>query len=794
MKPFYPENKLYSLAILSILLVFTISGCSLTRGLKDNEYLVRKITVDSVDQEFSDASLLYVDRLQQPNSWFNLQLYYLFNKKGNKDIGEPPAILDSALIEFSRLQIEKFLRNKGYLKASVASAIKTQKKKAFITFTAKQGPMFRIRNVQDSIPDPNVQVLYRINRRRFSHVQPGGRFDTDSLAYDRDAFYQIMKQNGYYDFYRQYMNYNYDSTFNSSVVDIKVLIDNPAGKKNHPIYKINNTLITIATSTGRTTGNADTLRVDSQFTFVDYSRRFKPNAVLRYVFQHKGDIYNIDQQTLTTSRLSELNVFRNVPNPIYTKTPDSVNHLLNSRIDIIPLKRMSDRIEAEYLHSGPAFFDFWSGSGYGFNIGNTFSNRNLFKQAEILQIKLNYSVLFAGNTTTLPGAIQNQDFKIGANLVYPRIISPFNLPSLGKYGVPHTTFASSFQLFYQNGLVKRRSFINSLTYDWMETSRKQHSLTPISIEFSNGTIDPTARDILLSQNRYSYVYLIGRTVFTASTQYTYQLNFNKLNSLANFVYFRGTIDLGGNTLALISRVLNTRRDSLGQRTLFGHAFAQYAKADVDLRFYRNLGGNEQQFVFRFNPGLGLPFGNSNQLIFERNFYAGGANDIRAWLPRTLGPGNFNRAIYKDNNIRDRLKYLDQFGEIKIIGNMEYRYKIANDFFGTKLKGATFIDFGNVWRLDETVENPGGQFKFNNLFNSTAVGIGTGLRFDLTFFVFRLDAAFKFKDPQFTGADQYVLIKHFSNLFKQGDFKKTYKATNNEDYRFMQLNFGIGLPF
>lgn len=771
-----------------------VGGCSLTRGLKDKQYLIRKIKVDSVDKEFSDMSLLYVDRLQQPNSWFNLQLYYTFNKKGNKDIGEPPSILDSTLIEFSRLQIEKFLRNKGYLKAAVSTKIDTQKKKAFITFTAKQGPLFRIRNIQDSIADPNVQVLYRINRRRFSHVQPGGRFDTDSLAYDRDAFYQVMKQNGYFDFYRQYMNFNYDSTFNSGVVDIKVMIDNPIGKKAHPVYKINNTLITISTSGGRTTGNADTLRVDSQFTFVDYSKRFKPDAVTRYVFQHKGDIYNIDQQTLTTSRLSELNVFRNVPNPVYTKVPDSTNKALNSRIDIIPLKRMSDRVEAEYLHSGPAFFDFWSGSGYGFNIGNTFSNRNVFKRAEILQLKFNYSVLFGGNQNINSSAIQNQDFKVGANLIYPRIISPFNLPTLGKYGVPHTTFASSFQLFYQNGLVKRRSFINSLTYDWMETSRKQHSLTPISIEFSNGTIDPIARDTLLSQNRYSYVYLIGRTVFTASTQYTYQLNFNKLNTLSDFVYFRGSIDLGGNTLSLISKALNTSRDTLGQRKLFGYTFAQYAKADIDLRFYRNLGGNERQFIFRINPGIGLPFGNSEQLIFEKNFYAGGANDIRAWLPRTLGPGKFNRASYTDNNIRDRLKYLDQFGEIKIIGNLEYRYKIANDFFGSKLKGATFIDFGNVWRLHETVENPGGQFKFNNLFNSTAVGVGAGLRFDLTFFVFRLDAAFKFKDPQFDGADQYVLIKHFSNLFRQGDFKKTYKVTNNEDYRFMQLNFGIGLPF
>ncbi len=795
MRSFYPETKLYSLAILSILLVFVVSSCSLTRGLKDNQYLVRGVKVDSVDKEFSESALLYVDRLQQPNSWFNLQLYYLFNKKGNKDLGEAPAILDSNLVEFSRLQIQKYLRNKGYLKTQVISDIKTKNKKAYLTFTARQGPLFRIRNVQDSIGDTNVQALYRVNRRRFSHVQPGGRFDMDSLAYDRDEFYQVMKQNGYYDFYRQYMNYNYDTTFNNSVVDIKVMIDSPPGRKFHPIYKINNTLITIATSNGRTSGNADTLKVDSQFTFVDYSHRFKPDAVTRYIFQHKGDIYNIDQQTLTTSRLSELNVFRNVPNPIYFKVPDSVNRRLNTRIDIIPLKKMSDRVEVEFLHSSQGFLDFFSGSGYGFNVGNTFTHRNVFKHAEILQVKFNYSVLLGNSANQISrGGVQNQDFKIGVNLAFPRIIAPIDLPVLGKYGVPHTTLSSNFQLFYQNGLVKRRSFINSITYDWMETSRKQHSFTPISFEFSNGTIDPAARDALLKQNRFSYIYLIGRTVYTISTQYTYQLNFNKLNSLDDFVYFRGSLDIGGNTMSLLAKALNTPRDTTGARTLFGYPFAQYSKAEVDLRVYRTLGG-ERQFIFRINAGAGVPYGNSNQLIFEKNYYAGGANDMRAWLPRTLGPGQFNRDFYgSDTTTRDRLKYLDQFGEIKVVSNLEYRSKLINNFYGTKVKGALFMDVGNIWRIKDAPENPGGKFTFNNLYKSTAVGIGAGLRFDLQFFVFRLDAAFKFKDPQFEGADQYVLVRNFGELFKKGQFKSDYQDTHGEPYRFMQLNFAIGMPF
>ncbi|ASU33700.1 translocation and assembly module lipoprotein TamL [Mucilaginibacter xinganensis] len=795
----YIKPNGYRLAILSILLLFIGSGCSLTRRLKDNEALVRKITIKGVDKEFADAAVLYVDKEQQPNNVINLQFYYLFSKNGKRDIGEAPAILDSNLVEFSRVQIERFLQNKGYLKAKVADSIIIKKKKATLLFSAVEGPLFRIRKLQDSIADKKVQDLYRVNRPRFSHVQPGGRFDTDSLAFDRDEFYQIMKRNGYYDFYRQYINFEYDSTFRSSVVDIKMTIDNPAGRASHPVYTINNTLVTVAKSNGRAVGKADTIQVDSQFRFVDFSGRFNPHAVTDYIFQKKGQIYNIDQQTLTTSRLSELNVFRNVPNPTYTKLPDSTNRL-DTKIDITPLKQFSDRVEGEFLFNGGRF---------GYNLGNTFTDRNVFNNAAILQIKTNWSVLFDNNNNTInQAAVQNQDLRIGANLIYPRIIAPFDFPLPGKYGVPHTTFSTNYQLFYQKGLVSRQSFINSITYDFFETGRKLHTITPIDIEFSRGTIDPAAQVELLKKNLYAYSYLIGRTIFTSGSQYTFQYNAIELNSYKNFIYFRGSLDVGGNSLSLLSKVLNTKRDTAGKRTFLGYPFAQYGKTEVDLRIYKTLGG-ERQFIFRINPGFGIPYGNSDDQhwIFEKEFYAGGANDMRAWLPRTLGPGKFNRATFygapgpdsdhpsSGDLLRSKLKYLDEFGEIKIIANAEYRYKLADNFFGAKLKGAVFIDAGNVWRLKRQADQPDVEFRLNNILPSTAMDIGTGLRFDLAFFVFRLDAAFKFKDPQFTGSDSWVLVRHFNELFNAGSFKNNYKIANSGDtYNFMQLNFGIGMPF
>lgn len=783
-----------------------LSNCSITRRLNDHQALVRKITIKGMDKEFAGLAVNYVDKEQQPNNVLNLQIYYLFSKNGKKDIGEPPAILDSSLVEFSRYQIEKYIQNKGYLKAKVTDTIKIKKKKAELVFTTVEGPMFRIRKFDDSIPDKKVEALYKRSASTFANVKPGKRFDTDSLAADRDAFYLVMKRNGYYDFYRQYISFNYDSTFNKGVVDLKMIINNPAGRSTHPLYKINNTLITISKSNGSTKGKADTIQIDSQFRFVDFSHKFAPHTVTDYVFQKKGQLYDIDKQQLTTNRLSELNVFRNVPNPTYTKLADSSNRL-NTKIDIIPLKQMSDRVEGEFL---------FNAGRYGYNIGNTFTDRNLFKQTAILQVKANESILFDNNNDKAsPGAIENQDFNIGVNLIYPRIISPFNFAQPGKYGVPHTTFSTNYSLFYQKGLVKRESWINSVTYDFYETPDKQHVITPIDIEFSKGIIDSSAYQELKRQNYDSYIRLIGRTIFTSGSQYSYILNANKLNSYSNFIYFRGSLDVGGNTLDLLSNIFNTPRDNTGERTFLGYTFSQYAKTEIDLRFYKSLGG-QKQLIFRVNPGIGVPYGNSNQLIFEKYFYAGGSNDMRAWLPRTLGPGQFNRASYGKgataDTLRQGLQYLDQFGEIKIITNTEYRYKLADNFFGSILKGAVFMDAGNVWRSGKqfenpndpqhsVIENPGGEFKFNNILQSTAIDLGTGLRFDLGFFVFRFDVAFKFKDPQFQGSDQWVLIDHFNELFHTGPFKRAYTQANSfidpgsgATYNFMQLNFGIGMPF
>ncbi|MNX36510.1 outer membrane protein assembly factor YaeT [compost metagenome] len=279
---------------------------------------------------------------------------------------------------------------------------------------------------------------------------------------------------------------------------------------------------------------------------------------------------------------------------------------------------------------------------------------------------------------------------------------------------------------------------------------------------------------------------------TLGIKYAYTLNAEKLLTNGNFIYFRGDMDLAGNMLQGVSKLFHTKVDSLGSSTIFGVPFNQYVRPEIDVRWYKGLGG-DKQFVARINAGIAYAYGNSSVtgIPFEKLFYAGGSSGVRAWQARTLGPGNYNRAIaLPDENQRKILYGFDQTGEMHIEANLEYRYKLLNKFFGAKLKGAIFLDAGNVWNVASG--SSASRFDLKSFGKQIALGTGTGFRYDVQYFVFRFDVGLKLKDPQFTGADQWVISKFLTGGTA---FRRAYDEANKPDtYRFIQYNFGIGMPF
>lgn len=804
------KQQVQILTILLFILVF-IAGCSSTKYIEDYQSIVTDVKIDSIDKQFEEQAYNYVQKDIRPSGTIglNVKVYNLFNTKNGKyktanikPLGSPPPILDSALVEISRNQIEKFLKSKGYFNAKVKSEIKVAKKKAKLKFVAKPGPAFFVNKLSYGIPDTTIKALYLANKIAFTHLHEGVRYDEDSLAYEREQIYQVMRQNGYRFFERPYVRYEPDSNQNNSKVSVKLIIDNPIDGSKHSIYTIDTTNIIIAENS-EGFSNLDRLRLADSLKnkrafnglrFTDLSTKFRRNPIVRYNFIKTGEIYDIRKENLTYDRLYQLNVFKNVKIE-YILAKDSSNKI-NPVILLVPQKRMSNRIEGEVP---------FNNGTVGFTLSNTYTNNNFLKGAERFQfqVKGGLQAKRTENRSIFEDVYQ-RDFSISASLSVPRLMIPFiNIPQMGKNGMPYTTFSTSYLYALQKDITIRRIFINSVSYDWVETKSKLHSFTPLNIEYRFGSvlidtldksdIDKYNANKELLENNFYNIKLLGRKDFTLGIKYAYTLNSEKLLQNRSFVYFKGNMDIAGNLLQLASRTFGEKHDpkngDFGE--IFGLPFNQYVRPEIDVRWYRSLGG-DRQFIARLNTGVGYAYGNSTAIPFEKLFYAGGSSGIRAWQARTLGPGNYNRDVIASAVARNASFGIDQLGQMRIETNFEYRYLLINKLFGGKLKGAAFVDMGNIWNISAGNPQPETYFKFDQLGKQIAVGTGLGFRYDVEFFVFRFDLGLKIKDPQFVGSEQWVISK-----FLQGGrtFKRNYVITHNPDeYRFMQYNFGIGFPF
>ena len=747
-----------------------------------NDALITKLKLKGFDKQFEEQANAYVALDIRPNSALNLFIYNTFSKNGKLKLGEAPHLVDSALIDVSKIQIQKFLKTKGFLNAEVTSQIKTKNKKATLTYIANPGKAFKFKNINFDIKDENIKSLYLNNRKLFTKITQNARYDEDSIVYEREKIYLLMKANGYYDFLRQYVRPTVDTNFNNSLASLEIAIINPVDGSKHKQYTINNTYINIQ-SAGVSTKKTDTTVIDSQYYFYDKSNFFKAKRIADIIYFKKNNEYDITKVELTNRRLNELNVFKGI-NINFKKTSDSTNRL-NSFLDITPLKRKFNRLDGDYT---------FNSSITGFNLGLTYQNRNAFGGGEVFEVKLRGGFQFDKNLTgKFIDRVLSRDYQVGTSLTFPRLISPIRIPLIGRYGIPRTRIGLSYQSFNLTNTYKRNTVATTLTYDWVETRFKTHSFTPINIQYSLGNIKQSVADSLVAQGERFFLTTL-RSQLVSSSIYSYTYNFARLTEYQNFAFLLANIEVGGNSTALIANALGIKKDNEGQKNIFGVPYYQFVKLETDFRYYKSLGG-EKQLIVRLNPGIGFWYGNVKALPFEKLFFAGGSIGVRAWQARTLGPGNYNRSSLKNDTARNNLRNLDQLGDLKLEGNFEYRFKIANNFFGTKLKGATFVDYGNIWQLRNEGLNQAREIQLDKLWSQLAIGIGAGLRFDVSFFVFRLDAGFKMKDPQFSGSNQWV-SKYWFDKSARNNFKNTFNNVTNkpDNYAFTQIQFGIGMPF
>jgi outer membrane protein assembly factor BamA len=478
--------------------------------------------------------------------------------------------------------------------------------------------------------------------------------------------------------------------------------------------------------------------------------------LVEHIFIKKDSLYAQENFDLTYRRLSELGIFRfiNIRSEILDFNPTDSIVPLRCFILLSALPKQEFKAEAEGTNNGGNF-------GIAGNL--VYRNKNIFKGAETMTFRIKGGLEIQqnfGDTTyeaTRQLALFNA-YEIGPEftLTFPRGLWPFNIKNPKKVSNPSTSISASFNT--QNRPEYFRQLVNlSYFYTKKTTPYNRIYFYPAEINYLNVKLDPTFK-LQLEELQDPTIILGYANQFIADGRVSYLFNNQELGNRNKYFFFRANLEFAGNSIYLAKRIGGENIVDTLPSELFNVKFAQYFRPDFDFRFYQPVNLSNALAVFRIAMGFGLAYGNSLKLPFEKSFYAGGPNDIRAWRTRNLGPGS---------NVKD--DFFERFGDLKITTNLEYRFDIYR-----KLKGATFIDAGNIWLWKSFNNSTVGVFNSNTFLDQIAIGAGLGIRFDFTFFILRLDGAIQVRDPKQKLDDRWVLQS---------------KSLGDITY-----NFGIGYPF
>ncbi len=702
----------------------------------------------------------------------NLRVHNMLNwKHDNRFVralrntfGEPPVIFDTTLANYSAQQMQLYLFNKGYFDAQTSFDIKIKKKKAFVTYNINKGNQYIIRNIQYEISDTILRAIYFMNLSN-SVIKIDDPFDQDKISEERERITREIKNYGYFFFNREYIHFDIDSSVNGNVVDLKLVIENPIGKKSHQSYTINHIDVNInSDETYRAFKKKDT--ADSKtITINDYKNLLKPKVIKRLIYLEHDEKYMDNDLELTYNRLGDLRMFKFVNIDFAVDTLDSTK--LNSYITLTAGKKQGTQTEIEgYLAS----------ANVGSSANFIYTNKNIFRGAEIFEFRIKAGLetqAFVDESQTNNLVFNSRESNTSASITFPGFLLFRDKKTFGIYASPKTRVGINY-ITEKRPEYLRSTFVGSYTYDWKQNQFLTHSFSPMSVNFVRSTLSSDALDLLNNLNN-KYIKESFDPHITLGLRYTLIYS-NQLINLRNDYYFlRFNLEVMGTGLYASSKLLNNPQNTSGAYEYFNLPYYNFTRPEIDVRYF-NYVRNKSMIVYRFNTGAGFAYWNSKVLPFERQFFTGGSNSIRAFRARSVGPGKFSDVAASSLN-------LDQTGEMKIEANIEYRFDISENFLGSKLKGASFIDMGNVWTLSSESTNADGKFNWNTFHKQLAVGTGFGLRLDYSFLLFRFDLGLKLRDPRFTGSDQWV-IQNLNN--------KTW--ISNNQYNFWNFNFGIGYPF
>ncbi|MCR5453423.1 MAG: BamA/TamA family outer membrane protein [Bacteroidales bacterium] len=703
---------------------------------------------------------------------FSLPLFW-------QNIGEKPVVYDKSQTVKSLEEIRLYMQTKGFYESTVTYTEKERRHKTYVNYHIQAGTPIKFRNIQYDFDDDTI-AKYVLQDTSLSLIQPDGILDIDVLQNERTRICNELKQIGYYNFRKDYIEYTVDTLIGNHQADLTiellpVVMENGKTSKHRRFYVSNINIYPNYDAakeiqyhdsyydnmrkfymhpleSENTTNNQPTI-----FHYQPDTFRVKPRLILREVFVKSGELYDQRSVNDTYKHLSAFNVFKMVEVTFddHTTSKDS----LNCNIFLTPSKPQ------EFVYGIGATN---TSGNIGASFSTTYRHKNIFNGAESFDLRylmsLESQTSFNGERNAF--ALNTQEYGLESRLYFPRMLAPRFLRIKTREKTPRTNI--SMMLNYRRRPDYTRSMINlNLNYQFADNQYVSSTVTPIrlsSIKISNadqGFLDWL--DKLFIKDSYQDHFILGSG---------YSMVFNNQSAGKRaYHYVKFNLSWAGNMLTLASRVFKREKNENGSydAPLLHTTYAQFVKTDIDYRHYlRTIGSNI--LVFRMFAGLGIPYGNITFMPFTEQYFSGGANSLRAWQIRSVGPGSFNNSEAAGINA----KYPNMTSDMKLETNLEYRFKLF-----WVVEGAWFVDAGNIWSINKDDKRDGGDFKLDRFYKEIAVGTGLGLRLDFDFFLFRADFGLKLRDPSLEDGERWLAKNDHSFIFRGSNWA---------------FCLGIGYPF
>ena len=744
--------------------VMLLTACSTTKHVPEGKYLLDDVKINITDKDkdtpLKSAEMMnYLRQIPNHKVLGGLRLQLAFYNLSGKDstnwfnkwvrrVGSAPVIYDPSLTDASVKQLSTALANKGYMNSTVTvdTVGNLDKKRMKVTYNVTFGQPHYVSSISYNIPNDTLRELILADSAQFL-VKQNSVFDRNLLDEERQGISERLRSKGYFAFNKEYITFTADTAAGEKNVNLTMNLMRPYLSESMPYYTSHRPFY-VRNVTFVTSYNPATMHNSTDFDekdlvwhndyriFYGDDRYLRASVLEESCFISPGKQYNSKDVDRTYEAFGRLGIVKFVNIELVPVGEIGGKIWLDAYVLLSRTKPQTASVSLEGTNSEGDF---------GFGVGLGYQHRNVFKGSEILNAKFKAS--YESLSGDLSGFINDNysEYQAELGIRYPKFKAPFLKRSFKQKILAQTEFALNFN--YQERPEYTRVIAGAgWRYLWSErTNKTRHTFNLMDLNYVNlpksksSFIENISNPLL----RYSYEdHLIMRMGYSYYHSNKKEANMMRKLYQPDVYTIRVATETAGNLLYGISNLIGQDKED-GTYKVVGINYSQYFKVDADYSFTHSF-NPKSSLAFHVGVGAAMPYGNSKVLPFEKRFYAGGANSVRGWGVRTLGPGSY----FATNSVNS---FIYQCGDIRLDLNLEYRAKL---FWVLEL--GAFIDAGNIWTIREYEDQPGGVFKFNKFYEQIALSYGLGIRMDFTYFLLRLDVGMKAHNPA-SGQERWPLL-------------------------------------